>query len=224
MDKQIDFKELGKQIRCHDEIPAKGAKNNTSHPDNIMIFKSIESLELLTDVKVLEISFGNAKHLPFLFQKAKGICYYGIDTSEALVKKALSNNTLKAKEGRARFIKVKEDGVLDFHNDFFDCCFTANTLYFWENPILHFTEIHRVLRPGGNFILAFIEKNNGGKLPWTQPDFTFYEVNEVKKIFQKTGFVNIEVKQMAGEIISKDGQEITKPFVIMSGQKQIGLN
>ncbi|MBB6110266.1 Ubiquinone/menaquinone biosynthesis C-methylase UbiE [Mucilaginibacter lappiensis] len=220
MNKQLDVRELGEQMHCSNGVPAKEIENYIFQAGNMMIFKTVDSLELITNVKVLEIGFGNAKHLPFLFQKASGICYYGIDTSEAFVKKAFSNNTLKAKEGRARFIKVEGDGILNFQNDFFDCCFSANALYFWKNPIPYFMEIHRVMRPGGKFAIAFIEKKFAGRLPWTQLDFTLYEVNEIKKIFQNTGFINIEVKQMTAQITGKGEQEITEPFVIMIGQKE----
>jgi SAM-dependent methyltransferase len=219
MNNQIDFKELGKQILYPDKLPTKEVASDVSRSNNIMTFEAIDSLELINGIKVLEIGFGNAKHLPFLFRKTKEISYYGIDSSETLVKKASANNTLKVKDGCAQFTKAKEDGILDFQNDFIDCCFTTNTLYFWKNPIQHFMEIHRVLRSGGKLALAFIEKNFGKDLPWTLPNFTFYEVNEVKGLLHKTGFVNIEVRQITEKVIGKNGQEATKSFVIMLGQK-----
>lgn len=120
--------------------------------------------------------------------------------------------------------KAKGNGKLDFHNDHFDGCFTANSMYFWEDPLQHLMEIRRVLRPRGKLTLAFIEKNSGGKLPWTLPDFTFYKLSEIEKLFQKAGFINIQVKQLNGEIINIDEHELTTPFVIISGQKHMGLN
>lgn len=119
---------------------------------------------------------------------------------------------------------AKGNGKLDFHNDYFAGCFTANSIYFWEDPMQHLMEIRRVLRPGGKLTLAFIEKNSGEKLPWTLPDFTFYKLDEVEKLFQKAGFINIQVKKLTSEIIHIDEHELTTPFVIISGQKHIGLN
>lgn len=159
-----------------------------------IIFKTIDQLNLTDNSSVLEIGFENMEHLSSLFEKFN--------------------------KDYAQFVRTKKDGSLDFKNDFFNCCFTVNTIYFWKDPMFHFKEIYRVLQPGGKFCLAFIEKKNGGDLPWTLVDFTFYDVNELKAFFRKTGFVNIEVKRMTEEIIGKDGKEMIKFFLIITGKKQ----
>jgi hypothetical protein len=41
----------------------------------------------------------------------------------------------------------------------------------------------------------------------------------VKDFFHRSGFVNIEVREMTEEIPDKNGGEKTRPFVIISGQK-----
>ncbi|QNK62555.1 methyltransferase domain-containing protein [Pedobacter sp. PAMC26386] len=208
MEMQVDFSTLTKEVKI-DILP----------PKNTLIFKLLQEVKPIEDAKVLEIGIGNTEHLPFIFQKNKGILYFGADSSELLIHEALSNHALKVKEGQAQFIKTGGDEKLDFGDGFFDCCFTANTLYFWADPILNFMEIYRVLKPGGKFDLAIVEKKSGGHLPWIQIDFTFYKTDEVKTFFQKAGFVNIEVKKVMEEITDKDGQKITRPFVIISGQK-----
>nr|WP_199076486.1 class I SAM-dependent methyltransferase [Pedobacter sp. ASV19] len=205
MNEQKDFEEAAKQEHSQD--------------NNALIFQIIDTLEQTADLQLLEISFGEGKHLPFLFERVEGIHYYGTDTSEDMVKKAILANNLKVKQGNARFLKAKRDGILDFKNDFFDHCFTENTLYFWKNPIPYFMEIKRVLKPGGKFTLSFTEKDFGENLPWTQLDFTFYDVKEVQKIFQRTGFTNITAKKITDEIINENGEWVKNSYVMMSGQK-----
>jgi len=205
MNEQKDFEEAAKQEHSQDNNP--------------LIFQIVDTLEQTADLQLLEIGFGEGKHLPFLFERAEGIHYYGTDTSGDMVKKAILAHNLKVKQGNARFVKAKRDGILDFKNDFFDHCFTENTLYFWKNPIAYFMEIKRVLKPGGKFTLSFTEKNFGENLPWTQLDFTFYDVKEVQKIFQRTGFTNITTKKITDEIINENGEWIKNSYVMMSGQK-----
>lgn len=205
MNEQKDFEEAAKQEHSQDNNP--------------LIFQIVDTLEQTANLQLLEIGFGEGKHLPFLFERAEGIHYYGTDTSEDMVKKAILAHNLKVKQGNARFVKAKRDGILDFKNDFFDHCFTENTLYFWKNPIAYFMEIKRVLKPGGKFTLSFTEKNFGENLPWTQLDFTFYDVKEVQKIFQRTGFTNITTKKITDEIINENGEWIKNSYVMMSGQK-----
>jgi len=121
------------------------------------------------------------------------------------------------KEGNLHVINDKKGTSLDFENNFFDACINVNAIYFWEHPITYFKEIYRVLRPGGVFSLAFKEKKCGGNLPWTQPDFTFYDIREVETFFMESGFENIEVKQIAEETLDK---EMITPLINVFGQKK----
>lgn len=126
------------------------------------------------------------------------------------------------KEGHVQLIQDKKDANLGFENNFFDSCFTVNTIYFWEDPISHFQEIYRVLRPGGSFSLVFKEKKFGENMPWTRADFTFYDINEVETFFRKSGFVNIEVKHISEDILDKGGKDMVTPFVSIAGSKEAG--
>jgi SAM-dependent methyltransferase len=219
MDKQTDFIEQSNHVYYPNSISLEETKNNTSQPNNTIIFNLLHNLEPRDGSKILEIGFDDMKHLPFLFQKANEICYYGACISKTLLQEALSGKTLTTSEKWSQFIKIEEDGRLEFQDDFFDYGFSANNIYFWKNPLQYFLEIYRVLSPGGKFDIAFIEKNFGGDLPWTQVDFTFYKINQVKDFFHRSGFVNIEVREMTEEIPDKNGGEKTRPFVIISGQK-----
>lgn len=184
-------------------------------PENI-IFKTIAELKMPAHSFVLEIGFENKKHLPALFQKAKGIGYYGITFSDPLAAE-VSNQSLKLNEGYAEFGRAKEK--LNYEDHFFDCCFTINNIYFWDEPKLMFAEIYRVLRIGGTFSIAFIEQKHGKDLPWTQADFNFYETNQLKTFLRIAGFESIEVKHITEEIMSPDGQKIVRPFVHLTGTK-----
>lgn len=123
------------------------------------------------------------------------------------------------KDGNLQLIQDKKKASLDFENNFFDGCLTMNAIYFWKDPIAYFKEIYRVLRPGGVFSLAFKEKKAGGNLPWTEPDFTFYDIHEVEAFFIESGFINIELKHITEEILDK---EMVTPFVSIVGEKKAG--
>jgi SAM-dependent methyltransferase len=209
MEEQIDFiKEAGKK-NTSDVSPFSGT----------MISKTVDQLELADHAFVLEIGFKSREYLPFLFQKATGIGYYGNSISETLVLGASSAPALKINGGTAQFNHAKEEGTLDFENNFFGGCFTLNTIYFWKDPVSHLKEIYRVLRIGAKLSLSFVDKKNGAELPWTQADFTFYDIKEVKTFFKKAGFVNIEVTQMTEEVTGQDGKGMVMPFINVVGKK-----
>ncbi|QNN40478.1 class I SAM-dependent methyltransferase [Pedobacter roseus] len=186
-------------------------------PKNTLIFKLLQHLPLKKEAKVLEIGLTNTEHLSYLFQKAETITYSGTYLTETAIKETFS--THEPAGNAVELIKTTDHG-LDFGDNSFDCCFTANTIYFWPDPLKYLTESYRVLKPDGQMNLVFVEKNFGGHLPWTQFDFTFYEIDEVKTLFKQSGFVNIEVKKMTETIMDQNGKEISKPFIIISGQKK----
>jgi SAM-dependent methyltransferase len=191
-------------------------KTDVLPPKNTLIFKLLQDLPLKTDEKVLEIDPAGTEHLPYLFQKAKNISYSGTYPTEPAVKEAFF--AYKADGDTVELIKTT-DNKLDFQDNFFDYCFTANTIYFWPDPIKYLAESYRVLKSGGKMNLAFVEKNFGADLPWTQLDFTFYEIDEVKSFFKQSGFSTIEIKKMMETVMDQNGKEISKPFIIVSGRK-----
>ena len=219
MEEQIYFKEISTQARRPDDILYKKIEREVSPLCRTMISQTVDQLRLADHSLVLEIGFKSREYLPFLFQKVKGIGYYGNNVSETVVLGALSAPALKINEGTAQFSLAKENGTLAIGNNFFDGCFTVNTIYFWEDPVAHLKEIYRVLRPGRKFSLAFMEKNIGIDLPWTSADFTFYDTNEVKTFFSKVGFIDVEVKQMTEEITGQNGKVTVRPFVNVVGRK-----
>ncbi|WP_406823492.1 class I SAM-dependent methyltransferase [Pedobacter sp. KACC 23697] len=206
MDKQEDQNTLTLKLKT-DVLP----------PKNSLIFKLIQGLPLKKKENVLEIDLASLEHLTYLLQKAENISYSGTYHTEALTNSAFS---IDEANGNAIELIKTTDNQLDFDDNSFDYCFTANTIYFWPDPIKYLTESYRVLKSGGKMNLAFVEKNFGAHLPWTQLDFTFYEIDEVKTFFKKSGFTNIEAKEMTETITDQNGKEINKPFIMVSGQKK----
>lgn len=180
-----------------------------------IIFRLLEILPLKTNAKTLEISPSGTEHLSYLFQKAENIAYFGAGNEPALIKPVLND---KIENKQIQFAKITDE-KLDFQDAFFDCCFTVNTIYFWPDPLTYLSEIFRVLKPGGKIHLAFVEKKFGGHLPWTQLDFSFYVVDDVKSFFKQAGFTHIAVREMTETVEDKEGKETNRPFIVISGQK-----
>ncbi|MFD2287867.1 methyltransferase domain-containing protein [Pedobacter petrophilus] len=215
---QITYKKAGNKMCVPIQMKEKESGHEMMLPLNDAAFILVEQLKLADHSFVLELGFKNTSHLKYLLNKGKKISYYGIG-SEVQVREAESKLNLKIKEGAAKFLPEEENGNLNFENGFFDCCITVNTIYFWKNPMYYFEQIYRVLRTGGIFTLAFVEKEFGADLPWTQADFNFYDINEVKALFRKSGFINIDPTPLTEQIKGRDDKERTRPFWIVTGLK-----
>src|SRR5690606_19320124 len=128
-------------LRCPSGQYAKEVGENMFLSNGNMILKTIDSLDIKSNSSVLEIGFGNGKHLPYLFGKNQNLTYKGVDISEEMVKEATQNNINLINQKSAEFFAVKPDEKLSFGKARFDYCFTVNTIYFIENPIEYFQTI-----------------------------------------------------------------------------------
>jgi SAM-dependent methyltransferase len=215
---EMTHKKAGNKMCIPIQMKEKASENEMLPPLNDAAFIVVERLKLADHSFILEVGFKNTAHLKYLLNKGEKISYYGIG-AEVQVKEAESKLKLKIKEGATKFLPEEENGNLNLEDGFFDRCITINTIYFWKDPKYYFEQIYRVLRSGGVFTLAFVEQEFGADLPWTQADFTFYDINQVKALFRNAGFVNIDATPLLEQIKGWDGKERTRPFWVVTGRK-----
>ncbi len=138
--------------------------------------------------KSLEIGVGSG-----LFAAPLGI-RHGIDPSRAMMAKA-----------RARGLDVTL-GVAEanpFGNAEFDFALMVTTVCFLDDLDAAFSETLRVLKPGGAFVIGFIDKNGPVGRDYDQykdqsifyKDATFYNADELLCHLTKAGFANFSFVQ-----------------------------
>ena len=171
------------------------------------------------DDKVLEIGVGSG-----LFAAPLGI-RIGIDPSTAMLDKA-----------RARGIEVVR-GVaeaLPFPDQSFATALMVTTICFLDDVELALAEAHRVLSPGGAFLIGFIDKDSPiGRAYQSEKErslfyrnATFYATPELAGYLMQAGFSNLQYVQTLfhplSEITSvepvKDGYG-TGSFVVIKAEK-----
>ena len=91
-----DMQLLGQLLRCPSGIYAKEVGEYTFFSNRTMIFNTIDCLSLLPNSNVLEIGFGNASHLPYLFEKEPTIHYTGEETSVEMITESIHFTFSKA--------------------------------------------------------------------------------------------------------------------------------
>jgi len=203
--------ELARQLRCPSGPYAREVGDNMFQSNFNMICKTIDGLNITGNEQILEIGFGNGKHLPYLLSRAPQLSYRGVDISEAMVQEATENNTSE----NVQFFLTDGNGRLDFPDATFDTCFTVNTLYFWKDVPLQLAEIRRVLKPSGRFTMGFIEQEFGRHLPFTQTGFTFYGKEELGGHLRSAGFNEVSYEDFTEDVLSKDGRAVVRPFTVV---------
>ena len=141
-----------------------------------------------TDKKGIEIGSGSGK-----FALPLGI-KIGIEPSLKMQKLALSKG-MKVINGVAENLSIM--------NESFDFALMVTTICFLDDIEKSFHEVHRILKPGGFFIIGFVDKDSPlGKLyskKRAKSKFykaaTFYSALEVINWLKKISFTGIEVIQ-----------------------------
>lgn len=140
--------------------------------------------------RILDIGFGNGVTLERAM-KSSGAIFYGIDKSGDMVKAASKRNKKAIREGRLILSEGSADSV-PFTQEF-DCIYTINTVYFWEDLNAGLREIRGKLAGGGVFINVLYTKERLDKL--THADvFRKYTPDELVKAAEDNGFTaSVEV-------------------------------
>ncbi len=132
--------------------------------------------------KGVEVGVGSG-----LFASPLGI-KYGCDPSETMRKKA-------SERGISAIYGIAED--LPYENNRFDFVLMVTTICFVDDPDRAFREISRILKPDGELIIGFIDKNSPVGKQYSKHkkesvfyrDATFYSTQEISTLLEKNGFV-----------------------------------
>lgn len=170
---------------------------------NRLIYEmTMDFLALKPGDAVLEIGMGNGHFVKELFQRQPSIQYTGIDMSDVMVEEAIHENKDNA---RATFLcTTKIEGQ-------YNKVFAINVLYFWDQPAVTLQEIHQVLQPGGELVLAIRSKATMQLLPFVDHGFTLYDVESAKSLLEENGFkVTDIITAIEPEKLAADGSKLVQ--------------
>ncbi|MEO1435552.1 MAG: class I SAM-dependent methyltransferase [Bacteroidota bacterium] len=118
--------------------------NDTRMADPYLLSRMEVLLQLKKDGHYLDVGAGTGNYTIALNQK--GYSFTGIEPSETMIEKArAASKAIIWKQGHAEAIPVADasiDGVL-----------ASFTIHHWKNLSKGITEVARVLKPGGNFLI-----------------------------------------------------------------------
>ncbi len=152
-----------------------------------------EVLEPKPGEHILELGCGHGRALRRVAEAVVPACAVGVDPSPVMcgvarrhVRRAIDAGHARVERGDSRRIPEPDDS--------FDKVFSVHTLYFWPDLDQGLREIHRVLRPGGELVLAFHSAETPdivASLPSTVYDLRRDE--EVADALERTGFASITI-------------------------------
>jgi len=153
----------------------------------------LDTIDVQTENKILEIGFGTGRLLARMAALAKRAVVSGVDYSEDMLQEAQRRNRDLIAQNRME-LRLGDLARLDYPDACFDTVCTANTVYYWPDPVNNVREMARVLRPGGKLVVAF-RTTAFARFRHAQLGFTWYSVTQVKAILAEAGLVHIESRQ-----------------------------
>lgn len=176
--------------------------------------------ELLPDFKDgIEIGIGSGK-----FAQPLGI-KFGVEPSYEM-RKITESRGIEVVDGVAENLSFKDGS--------FDLVLMVTTMCFLDDVKKAFSEVYRILKPGGFFINGFVDKNSkvGRIYQKNKQKSVFYRVaiffttDEVINLLKETGFKRFKFRQTIFNTLDKikDIEEIKKgyglgSFVVVRAQK-----
>lgn len=186
-DKSMKPEVLASQLRCPNGDNASEISRSMNDANFNLNKKCIDLLKLKCTNTVLEIGPGNGAFVKYLLNQGERISYTGLDLSPEMVTEANQINKHIISLGFVSFEQGNSQ-KMDFEDNEFDKIFTVHTLYFWDNPRAHLSEIRRVLKKSGTFCIAFGNSKFMQKLPFVKYGFALYDEESASKIILESGF------------------------------------
>lgn len=135
---------------------------------------------------------GNVQRLLELLPKGH---VTGLDYSPVSVEVSSQTNAKAIAAGRCEIVQgdVQKLPMADASADLVTA---FETIYFWPRLAHCFSEVHRVLRSGGRFMITNeSDGKNAGSLKWTKivDGMTVYTAEQLEALLRQAGFASVEI-------------------------------
>ncbi len=154
---------------------------------------AIEALDVQPGDAVLEIGFGPGAALERIAGLVGDGFVAGIDPSRAMVRQGSRRLKRRIAEGRAE-LRQGRSSKMPYPDARFDRVLSVNTIYFWEQPRADLSEVRRVTKPGGRFVLVFraTADDSEALAVHGMPQPTL--VDKVRDWMREAGFTDLSVR------------------------------
>ncbi|WP_214793011.1 MULTISPECIES: methyltransferase domain-containing protein [unclassified Exiguobacterium] len=124
---------------------------------------TINQLQMHPNATVLELGCGAGDALATILQQREDVTVIGLDRSKTVLASAEKRNATSIRTGRAHLIQG-DVHQLKIDDTSIDHVFSVHTLYFWEDVATVLSEIKRVLKPNGTFVITYCDGK--GDMQW----------------------------------------------------------
>lgn len=153
-------------------------------------------------VRSLDIGCGGGRNMARMRHRHPGGIAYGIDLSALSVRQSTWYNLRAILAGQSAVVQGGAED-LPFRDGYLDVVTAFETIYYWPDLNAAFREIHRVLRPGGVFLICNedhydpADPNAHKALTDILKGMTFYSNDDLVQRLKDSGFQDIHAEHHA---------------------------
>jgi ubiquinone/menaquinone biosynthesis C-methylase UbiE len=174
---------------------------------------AIAALEINAADRVLDIGCGHGRAVELLAAKAAAVT--GVDPSALMADIATERNAKAVKAGRVRILIASAER-LPCESASFDKALCVHVIYFWPDLDVAFSELARVLKPGGRLGLLFRDAGDeAARRDYPAEVYAFPETKVVAAALERAGFaVETRPARLASQVRGRSPQLViaTRPI------------
>ena len=151
-------------------------------------------LSMRDNLNILDIGCGGGKNIATWLRKSKNSHVTGLDYSEVSVAESSKKNKWAIKRNRCEILRGNV-AEMPFSDNTFDCVSAFETIYFWPGLDECFTEVNRVLKHGGIFMVCNgSDGENESDEKWVNiiEGMSVYNEDQLRSALEKAGFYKIK--------------------------------
>ena len=151
-------------------------------------------LSMRDNLNILDIGCGGGKNIATWLRKSKNSHVTGLDYSEVSVDESSKKNKWAIKRNRCEILRGNV-AEMPFSDNTFDCVSAFETIYFWSGLEECFTEVNRVLKHGGIFMVCNgSDGENESDEKWVNiiEGMSVYNEDQLHSALEKAGFYKIK--------------------------------
>lgn len=171
---------------------------NGGHHEDLALW-GLSQVQIVDDARVLDIGCGGGANIGRLLDRAPRGYVCGVDFSPLSVETSRDYNRAAIGEGRCEVLEA-DSAALPFGNGSFDVVTAFETVYYWDIAAA-FTEVARVLVPGGCFLVC--NEDDGadpGSIEFAKmvPTMTMHTPEALQAALTQAGFSEFSLAQREG--------------------------
>lgn len=154
----------------------------------------MSQLQAAAPEKIMEIGCGGGRNAAELLKKYPAASVTAVDYSPLSVEQAAAYNKDAIVKGRC-VVQQGDVSSLDFDDGSFDLATAFETIYFWPGLGKCFTEVYRILKPGGCFMI--VNESDGldavgKKFEKIVDGMKLYTAEEIEEALRSAGFTTVQ--------------------------------